>query len=138
MLVQVASMEAQLGRLAGVIRTKDAEATALNAAVQRQFVERTELRGQVAVLDGQVAQLRGATADLEARLRDSEARCAALDAKHNRCPAAASAGPLGRHRTPVSTLGRPCIVGAVRLACCGGVVRSRCLCHGLLACTCCD
>jgi len=89
--VQVASMEAQLGRLAGVIRTKDAEAAALNAAVQRQFAERTELRGQVAVLDGQVAQLRGATADLEARLRDSEAHCAALDAKHNRCADAVSA-----------------------------------------------
>ena len=78
-------MEAQLGRLAGVIRTKDAEAAALSAAVQRQFAERTELRGHVAALDGQVGQLRGANADLEARLRGAEERWAVLDAKHNRC-----------------------------------------------------
>ena len=77
-------MEAQLGRLAGVIRTKDAEAAALNAAVQRQFAERAELRGQVAALDEQVLRLQGSHADIEARLRDSEARCDALDAKHNR------------------------------------------------------
>eukprot|EP00892_Ulva_mutabilis_P000725 jgi/Ulvmu1/10653/UM066_0034.1 len=100
----VAALEAQLGRLASVVRTKDAEATALSAAVQRQFTERADLRGQVAALDGQLARLQAAHADVEARLHASEARCAALDSKHNRVLSTEErAQKRFRHRRLLST-----------------------------------
>jgi hypothetical protein len=50
-------MEGQLGRLAGTLRSRDAELAALQAAVQGQFEERNRLRAQVSGLDSQLLRL---------------------------------------------------------------------------------
>jgi chromosome segregation ATPase len=79
-------MEAQLGRLAGTVRARDAEAAALQEAVQAQFQERNELRSQVSALDAQLLRLQGAFADVEARLRVADEEVARLRAvKVGRC-----------------------------------------------------
>lgn len=82
--MQLAAMEAQLGRLAGVVRSKDSELAALNATLTSQFEERNALRGELAGLQGRLARLQGAYGALEARLRESEAAHEAAR-EQNRC-----------------------------------------------------
>jgi chromosome segregation ATPase len=72
-VVQIATMEKQVGHLSGILRAKEAELRAVNGALQGQFEERSRLHGDVDLLQKQMAQLQSRCGTLEAALRESEA-----------------------------------------------------------------
>ena len=78
-------MDAQLGRLSGSVRAKDAELASLHAALQAQFDERNALRGDVAALQAQLARLQGEFGMAQAQLRESKAARTALQSQQPRC-----------------------------------------------------
>ena len=77
-------MEAQLGRLAGIIRAKDAEIDALNGTMTKQFEERNALRSETADLRSRLQQLQAAHLSLDARLQESEAHRSELQSQAQR------------------------------------------------------